>query len=149
MFKSRCYVGATSVALFVSGMLAAVPITGWAQIDEIVVTTRKKQESLQEVPIAVDALNAQQIERLGITKLEDLTKMTPSVQFDQSYGPADNRVTVRGLSNTRGRSNVAFLVDGIDVTTENFVSAGSGLLANQILLTDVERIEIVKGPQSA
>ena len=56
---------------------------------------------------------------------------------------------MRGLSNTRGRSNVAFLVDGVDITTENFISAGSGLLANQRLLTDVERIEIVKGPQSA
>ncbi|MDH4022763.1 MAG: TonB-dependent receptor, partial [Gammaproteobacteria bacterium] len=73
----------------------------------------------------------------------------PSVQFDQSFGPADNRITIRGLSNTRGRSNVAFLIDGIDVTTETLISAGSGLLANRRLLTDVENIEIVKGPQSA
>jgi outer membrane receptor protein involved in Fe transport len=73
----------------------------------------------------------------------------PSVQFDQAFGPADNRITIRGLSNTRGRSNVAFLVDGIDVTTENLISAGSGLLANRRLLSDVQSIEIVKGPQSA
>ena len=71
------------------------------------------------------------------------------MQFDRSFGPSDTRITIRGLSNTRGRSNVAFLVDNIDVTTENLIVAGSGLLANRRLLTDVERIEIVKGPQSA
>jgi iron complex outermembrane receptor protein len=149
MSKSRGLVGASSAALVVSGLMLAVPVPGWAQLEEIVVTTRKKTENLQEVPIAVDAISAEQIERQGISSVADVTKMSTSVQFDQSYGPSDTRIAVRGLSNTRGRSNVAFLVDGVDVTTENFVSAGSGLLTNQRLLTDVERIEIVKGPQSA
>jgi outer membrane receptor protein involved in Fe transport len=120
-----------------------------AQIEEVVVSTRRRAESLQDVPIAVSAISAEQIERQGITDLEDVVQNQPSVQFDQSYGPADNRITIRGLSNTRGRSNVAFLIDGIDVTTETLISAGSGLLANRRLLTDVENIEIVKGPQSA
>lgn len=129
--------------------VAALPINGWSQIEEIVVTTRKKEEKLQDVPIAVSAITAEQIERQGIADLADVVKLSPSVQFDRSFGPADTRVTIRGLSNQRGRSNVAFLVDGIDVTTENLVSAGSGLLANRRLLTDVERVELVKGPQSA
>jgi outer membrane receptor protein involved in Fe transport len=139
----------SSAALVVAGVMLTIPRVGLAQIEEIVVTTRKKVESLQDLPIAVDAIGAQQIERQGITSLADITKLSPSVQFDQSYGPADNRVAIRGLSNTRGRSNVAFLIDGIDVTSENLISAGSGLLVNQRLLNDVERIEIVKGPQSA
>ncbi len=143
-----------SVGLFIAGTLAlpvltSVPVTAWAQIDEIVVTTRKKTESLQDVPLAIDAITSDQIERLGISDLADVVKLTPSVQFDNSFGPSDTRITIRGLSNTRGRSNVAFLVDGIDVTTENLVTAGSGLLANRRLLNDVERIEVVKGPQSA
>lgn len=129
--------------------MLAVPLVGWAQLEEIVVTTRKKTENLQDVPIAVDAITAEQIKRQGIVNVADVTKMSTSVQFDQSYGPQDVRIAVRGLSNTRGRSNVAFLIDGVDVTTENFSTAGSGLLANQRLLTDIERIEIVKGPQSA
>lgn len=141
-------------AFSLAGLLAApglltLPVDGWAQIDEIVVTTRKKEESLQDVPLAIDALTAETIERLGIRRLDDVVKLSPSVQFDNSFGPADTRITIRGLSNTRGRSNVAFLVDGIDVTTENLVTAGSGLLANRRLLNDVERIEVVKGPQSA
>lgn len=129
--------------------LLAVPVAGLAQIDEIVVSTRRKEESLQDVPIAVQAITSEQITRQGITSLDDVVKLAPSVQFDNSFGPSDTRITIRGLSNTRGRSNVAFLVDGIDVTTENLITAGSGLLANRRLLNDVERIELVKGPQSA
>jgi outer membrane receptor protein involved in Fe transport len=130
-------------------MLPLWPTAGWAQIEEIVVTTRKREESLQDVPIAVTAIGSEQIERQNINSLDDIVKLAPSVQFDSSFGPSDTRVTIRGLSNTRGRSNVAFLIDGIDVTTENLVVAGSGLLANRRLLNDVERIELVKGPQSA
>ena len=132
-------------------LLAALSTAGsvQAQIEEVVVTTRKRTENLQSVPIAVTAITAEQIQRQGIVDLADITKLDPSVQFDTGFGPQDTRVTIRGLSNTRGRSNVAFLVDGIDVTTENAISAGSGLLANKRLLNDVERIEIVKGPQSA
>lgn len=149
MSMSRCLVSVSSTALVISGMLLTIPRTGWAQIEEIVVTTRKKTESLQDIPIAVSTLGAQQIKRQGIRSIADVTKLSPSVQFDQSFGPADTRVAIRGLSNTRGRSNVAFLVDGVDITTENVISAGSGLLVNQRLLNDVERIEVVKGPQSA
>jgi outer membrane receptor protein involved in Fe transport len=128
---------------------SSAPLTVLAQIEEIVVTTRKREENLQDIPLAVSAISAEQIQRQGISSLADVVENQPSVQFDQSYGPADNRITVRGLSNTRGRSNVAFLIDGIDVTTENLISAGSGLLANRRLLSDIERIEVVKGPQSA
>lgn len=139
---------AASLAL-AAPVLVLVPTAGWAQIEEIVVTTRKREESLQDVPIAVTAIGSEQIERQNINSLDDVVKLAPSVQFDSSFGPSDTRVTIRGLSNTRGRSNVAFLIDGIDVTTENLVVAGSGLLANRRLLNDVERIELVKGPQSA
>jgi len=150
MSKVRSFTGLFAAAVVASPVTLLMPATGWAQqIEEIVVTTRRQSESLQEVPIAVTAIGAEQIDRQGISGLGDVAKLDPSVQFDTSYGPGDTRVAIRGLSNTRGRSNVAFLIDGIDVTTENFIAAGSGLLANQRLLTDVERIEIVKGPQSA
>lgn len=149
MTSSNAFKGISASAWLAFAVIPALPMVASAQIEEVVVSTRRRAESLQDVPIAVTALTTEQIERQGITDLKDVVANQPSVQFDQSYGPADNRVTIRGLSNTRGRSNVAFLVDGIDVTTENLISAGSGLLANRRLLTDVERIEIVKGPQSA
>ena len=150
MLRVKSLAGVSVAVLVATPVSLVLPKDGWAQgIEEIVVTTRRKSESLQEVPIAVTAIGAEAIDRQGINGLADVAKLDPSVGFDTSYGPADTRVAIRGLSNTRGRSNVAFLIDGVDVTTENVIAAGSGLLANQRLLTDVERIEIVKGPQSA
>jgi outer membrane receptor protein involved in Fe transport len=118
-------------------------------IDEIVVTTRKLEENLQDVPIAITAIGEQTLKRTGSKGLEDITKFSPSFIFDQNSAQKDVRIAVRGLSATRGRSNVAFLVDGIDVTSEAIGTAGAGLLTSQRLLSDVVRVEAVKGPQSA
>ena len=148
--RIHCSTGGVAALLAATAPLVFVCSTpGYAQIEEVTVTTRKREENLQEVPLAVTAITADQIERQGISDLDDIASKDPSVQFDTAFGPADTRITIRGLSNTRGRSNVAFLVDGIDLTTENLNAAGSGLLANRRLLSDVERIEVIKGPQSA
>lgn len=125
-------------------------IGGESNVEQIVVTTRRREENLQEVPISIGVFDSEQIARQGIRDLADITRLSPSVQFDRSGFENSVRVTIRGLSNTRGRSNVAFLVDGIDVTSETTgTNAGSPLLVNQRLLSDVERIEVVRGPQSA
>jgi iron complex outermembrane receptor protein len=148
-FVRHSVAASAAAATVITTFLLGLPPGAQAQVSEIVVTTRKREESIQDIPIAVTPITSEQIERQGISDLADVAKLSPSLQFDTAYGPQDVRITVRGLSNTRGRSNVAFLVDGIDVTTENVISAGSGLLTNRRLLTDVERIEVVKGPQSA
>ena len=140
-------VSITAFAILVTS-LAYVPPAA-AQIEEVVVTARKRTEVLQEVPMAITAVSAEAIERRGIRALDQLVKIDPSVYYDEAFGQQDTRIGIRGLSNTIGRSQVAFLVDGIDVTTESVNSTGSGLLVNRRLLNDLERIEIVKGPQSA
>ena len=126
-----------------------VPTNGWAQIEEIAVTTRRREENLQEVPIAVTAIDAQTIQRQNINNMFDVAQLDPSMQMDASFTPAGTRITIRGLVNTRGHSNVAILVDGVEVTTEDTIGARNGMLANPRLLNDVERIEVVKVPQSA
>jgi outer membrane receptor protein involved in Fe transport len=128
--------------------LIAVPNPASAQVEEIVVTARKRTENIMDVPIAIQAINAQQIERQGINKLEDLQKIFTSLTLDEGFGKADVRVNIRGLTNTRGRSNVAYILDGIDTTSVAITTSGSGLLANSRLM-DLERIEFIKGPQAA
>jgi iron complex outermembrane receptor protein len=118
-------------------------------VDEIIVKTRKTDENVQDVPIAITTVSEQVLQRAGADGLEDITKYSPSFIFDQNSTQKDVRIAVRGLSATRGRSNVAFLVDGIDVTTEAIGTAGAGLLTSQRLLSDVQQVEAVKGPQSA
>ena len=62
--------------------LSLLPTPGWAQIEEIVVTTRKREESLQDVPIAVTAIGAEQIERQNINSLDDVVKLLVEVEVE-------------------------------------------------------------------
>jgi iron complex outermembrane receptor protein len=119
-----------------------------AQLEEITVTARKREENLQELPMSVTAISAEQIERLGIRNLDDITRYTPGVNLDSGFGLSDQRLVIRGLSPSRGRPNSAILVDGIDLTTEAISTAGGSMLFNSRLL-DIQQVEIVKGPQSA
>lgn len=114
---------------------------------DIVVTARKKEERLQDVPLSIEAFSAKDVDRLGLSSTEAVIRQTPSLVFDKGANPEASSITIRGLAPTRGRSNVAILVDGIDVTTEAIGAAGGGALLNTRLL-DIERIEVVRGPQS-
>ena len=119
-----------------------------AQIEEILVTARKREESLQEIPLSITAFDANALERNRIQNIDDLAKYTPGLVFDGGFVPQDTRPQIRGLPATRGRPPVGILIDGIDVSSESMLTAGGGMLANLRLL-DTERIEVVKGPQSA
>lgn len=111
-------------------------------LEEIVVTVRKRSEGLQEVPLSVVAFGALEIERQKISNLDDLARLTPGFTMDDGFGYLDARPAIRGQSNIRGASQptLGVLVDGIDLPYR------SGLNAESL---DIERIEVVKGPQSA
>ena len=117
-------------------------------LEEIMVTARKREENLQTVPIAVSVFTAAEIEKLNVTDISEVSKISSSVIFDQGFASQDTRITIRGLAPSRGRQNVAVLVDGIDVSSQAIQSNGGGLLLNPHLF-DLEQIEVVKGPQNA
>ncbi|WGL16834.1 TonB-dependent receptor [Microbulbifer bruguierae] len=117
-------------------------------IEEVVVTARKREETLDTVPVAIDVLGSQALMEKGISTLDDVARYTPGLNFQTGLMPNDTRISLRGFSSTRGRSNVAILVDGIDISSESMTSAGGGIGPN-LSLMDLERVEVVKGPQSA
>lgn len=110
-------------------------------IDVIVVTARKRQESLQEVPLSVSAFSADQIRSKGIDNNYDLANFTVNFNTQQQLGRRDDRPIIRGMTApaTRGEPNASYFIDGV------FVS-GSVSTAS---LGAVERIEVLRGPQSA
>ena len=137
-----------AVAVFLGAACSCLVGTAQAQIDEIIVTTRKTEESLQSVPVAVTALTRDFFEKQGVSTTADVVKMVPGVNFDQAFSAADTRISIRGINSERGRASVAVLVDGIDVSGENITSGGGSSLLNTRLL-DLERVEVLKGPHSA
>ncbi|NND35815.1 MAG: TonB-dependent receptor plug domain-containing protein, partial [Gammaproteobacteria bacterium] len=146
--RKSVFIAARTIAIFWLGFMLLAPGLAWSQVDEVVVTVRKKSENLQDVPLSVKAFDANTIQTQGIRNVTDVAKYTSSIQFDESFAQSDTRIAVRGLSPTRGRQNVALLVDGIDVSSESITSSGGSLLVNTRLI-DIERIEVVLGPQMA
>lgn len=144
--------------LFATAATFALPHLSYAQsesaqgaettIEEILVTARKREENLQDIPIAITAVTAEEMINRGINDLRDLSRFIPSVTFDRSITQGDFRPAIRGLQAETGRTSVGLLIDGIDVTGEALQSSGGGFLVNPGNL-DIDRVEVVKGPQAA
>ena len=110
-----------------------------AAIEEVLVTARKVEESIQDTPVAVTAIGAGQIEDLGLLGLADIAKMTAGLIFDSEFTRGSNRPVIRGQANILGDSGVSYFIDGVYI---------SGSI-DDYDLTQVERVEVIKGPQSA
>lgn len=147
-YKARLAIRCSALAL--SGLMLAPDFAAAQQmaLEEIVVTARKRSESLQEVPLSITAFSADMIEKSGIRSIGDVAKLTSSLVFETSFVPQDTRPVIRGLSATRGRQPIGVLLDGIDISSESLLTGGGGIGMN-LRLVDAERIEVVKGPQSA
>ena len=114
---------------------------GVLAIDEVVVTARKRAESLQEVPIAITAFTEQTIERAGIERPADFISLMPNVTIVDTANVGDTQVSIRGIVSTRdAESTFAYVVDGVLSTNPNSFNEE---------LVDVRQIEVLKGPQGA
>ncbi|SVD38744.1 uncharacterized protein METZ01_LOCUS391598, partial [marine metagenome] len=91
MFKLKSVSGLVAASLVSVPAMLSFPVDGWTQIEEIIVTTRRREESLQDVPISVGILSSTEIERFGIGGIEDVAKYTAGMEFDAGYGAQDTR----------------------------------------------------------
>jgi iron complex outermembrane recepter protein len=134
------------LSLAVAAALGQVSTTASAQaLEEIIVTARKTEESLQSAPVAVSAFTSQAIEQQGLVSINDIADFTPGLSFSQAFGRTTDRPVIRGQSNVLAgvqfgvESGTAYFIDGVyfpgDIQAIDFNS--------------LERIEVVKGPQSA
>lgn len=116
---------------------------GSALMEEVVVTARKRQESQQDVPIAVSAFNSAQLDALKVRELGDLTFSMPNVSLDDTG-------TQRGTANfsIRGLGTNASIIS-IDPTVGMFVDGVYIGVQNGVLfdIPDLESIEVLRGPQ--
>lgn len=110
-------------------------------LEEVVVTARKRAEALNSVPLAVTAITSATIQRAGVTSIEKLNTLVPSFSQVPEQDPGTNVITIRGITQVRfGEPPVALVIDG--------VQASSPDQGTQELM-DIERIEVLKGPQGS
>ena len=136
-----------SIRAALLAVTALVPAVAFAQtapsedtgFADIIVTARKTEERLQNAPTTVAVATAELIDRLGLDSVTDITKTTAGIVFDDTFGRDANRPVIRGQANILGDSGVANFIDGIYY---------SGSIAD-FDVDSIERVEVVKGPQSA
>jgi iron complex outermembrane receptor protein len=123
-------------------VVAAVPAPAQtSDLEEIVVTARKRDESLQNVPITVSVFTTQEIQSAGIESPRDFIAMVPNMTLVETQNVGNSFISIRGISQARNSEpSVAVLVDGVLETNPYEF--------NQELF-DVKQIEVLKGPQGA
>ena len=142
--KSRNLLAASIMAL----MALPVAQSALAQemsLEEIVVTARKREENIYEVPVSVSAFSQDQLERAGIGDFHELSKLVPGLDYHgvtATAGRVNPQIRFRGMNQqiiTPSTQVGALFWDG------SYIAAGGGFLP----ITDVERVEVIKGPQTA
>lgn len=120
--------------------IAASPVLAQLALEEVMVTAQKREQGLQDVPISIIAFSGERIDDAGITGLQELTLYTPNVKVNS--GQASPNLFIRGIgsgTNAGFEQSVGMFIDG--------VYSGRGALANVPMTMDLQRIEILKGPQ--
>jgi outer membrane receptor protein involved in Fe transport len=126
--------------LYASLLALVTPVAlAQVQLEEIIVTAQKREQSLQDVPISVNAVSGAKMEQVGITNLERMTAYVPNFSMNQTG--ISSAITVRGISSGINQSfeqSVGMYNDGIYF--------GKAQLS-RLPLFDMERIEVLRGPQ--
>ena len=112
-------------------------------LEEVIVTAAKRQQTLQEIPIAVSVVTAETIEQAQVLDIKDLQTLVPSLRVTQLQGSAQTNFIIRGFGNGANNAgiepSVGVFIDGV------YRSRVGSALAD---LPKLERIEVLRGPQS-
>jgi iron complex outermembrane receptor protein len=109
------------------------------KLELIVVTAQRRSESLQDVPISMNVATGEQLEKLGVTRLEDISQIAPAVQLSRTG--VYTQPAIRGVTTTLAgnyENNVAIYVDGY------YLPFTRGLNTD---LVNISQVQVLKGPQ--
>src|SRR3981189_2736168 len=130
-----------AVTAVIGAIIAAPAPAQTSDLTEIVVTARKRDESLQNVPVTIDAFTEQTIKSAGIESPRDFVALVQNMTLVEVQKVGNSFITVRGISQARNSEpSVAVLVDGVlETNPYEFTQE----------LYDIRQIEVLKGPQGA
>ena len=132
----------TSMATAMGFTVAPVSFGQEATLEEVIVTARQRAESSQDVPMTISTLSGEDIERQGITTLEDFSRFVSNLNV-QTTAPGQNTIVFRGVSDGGG-----FLVDPTAAIYLDEQAMSMTSMAPDIYPVDIARIEALSGPQS-
>ncbi len=141
---SRLMLSASAFAIAATGVTFTTISTSDAAVSELIVTARKREESLQDAAVSVTALTSEAFREQSISSMKDIAQQMPGLTFQESFGRRDDRPGLRGFTSIGTpdfgvESGTAIFIDGV------YVNADTSALG----LNDIQRVEVVRGPQSA
>ena len=147
MNKSKIFplgANAVSIAFAMATPALITPVSAGAQsLEEVVVTARRREETLQDIPVTVTAIGAQQIEQSIIQDLRDVGRLVPNMQIYSAGSGSGSGIYLRGVGSSSISAAfdpaVALNVDGVVLSASRLIYAGQ---------MDMRQIEVLKGPQS-
>ena len=131
---------AQTMACIGAGVLLHAPVSLAQQLEEVVVTAQKRSQNLQDVPLTISAFSAEKIEEYGVTNIQSLATVTPGLVVSSTQGSPSPYIRGVGtrLATIGLGPSVSVYVD------DRYIGGGGGALLE---LPDVERVEVLKGPQ--
>lgn len=134
--------GATSASCLAGWSAQAQTAPEPSAVEEVIVTAQRRAERLQDVPVAVTALGQEAIADAGMTSSTDIVAQVPNLQAVNTFGNSTPQFTLRGVSNTEFNpsSNTPIPIYSDDLLLNNLAAQGFALF-------DLERVEVLKGPQ--
>lgn len=125
-----------------SGIACAQESTAAPGLSEVIVTAEKRAENIQDVPISVQAMSAQQLKDAGVTDIKNMTVLTPGLTVTSTTSENSTTARIRGIGtvgdNPGLESSVGIVIDGV-YRPRNGVGFGN--------LGEIEQIEVLEGPQ--
>src|SRR5688572_641707 len=140
--KSSAIAYAVSVALTGSYTPAALAQHAYADLDEVIVTARKREETLLDIPQEVQAISQQEMERANISTLQDLQRFVPSLTYS-ARTPGLGAIYFRGVAD----DTEAFIADSSAAIYLDEQPLTQTQMQPEVRLVDIERIEALPGPQ--
>lgn len=137
-------VTASLVAPFAFAQTASEP-RNTRVFEEVVVTARKRSETMMDVPISINVVSDETIARLGADDFTDLLRSVPSLTAYQN-GPGRTRLSIRGIANGGGNDNDTQNQETVGIYLDE-VPVSMGAMNPEFNLFDVQRVEVLRGPQ--
>ena len=132
----------SKLALAVSTLAVAAPAISQSVLEEIVVVAQKREQNLQDVPIAISAFTGEQMDALGVSESFDIATFAPGVHISGNLAGQNTQFSIRGVTQNDFNDiieapNAVYLDDGYIAVAQ----------AQTFAVFDVDRVEILKGPQ--
>lgn len=114
------------------------------QLEEITVTATRSEQSISRVPLSIAAYTQEDLDSQGVRSIDEVTRLTPGVQFNRSGYGLTSSIAIRGIASSAGSATTGVYIDDTPVQVRAIGNSASNLYP---AVFDLERVEVLRGPQ--